>query len=93
MNDLFYLDLEPEICNFADDIIIYACDTSIHTVIVILEDDLQNILDWFKESRMCADPTEFQMMFLGLKSNNSLCLDINGQKVKLIEHVNCSASK
>ena len=75
INDLFYLDLESEICNYADDTTIYACDKSIDTVIVKLKDDLPKFL------------AKFQMMFLGLKSNNSLCLNIDGQKMKQSEHV------
>ena len=34
INDMFYLDLKSEICNFADNAKIYACDKSIDTVIV-----------------------------------------------------------
>ena len=36
---------------------------------------------------ICANPTEFQIMLLGLKSNNSLCLNIDGQKLNKNEHV------
>ena len=84
---MLYLDLEYEICNFADDTTIYACDKSIDTVIVKLEDDLQKILNWFKENGMCTNPAKFQMMFLGLKINNLLCLNIGGQKINQSEHV------
>ena len=40
---MFYLDLEFEICNFADDTTVYALIRSIDNVIVKLEDDLQKI--------------------------------------------------
>ena len=43
INDMFYIDLECEICNFADDTTIYACERPIDTVTVKLEDDLQKI--------------------------------------------------
>ena len=36
---------------------------------------------------MCANPAKFQMIFLGLKINNLLCLNIDGQKIKQSEHV------
>ena len=49
-NDLFFTDLESEICNFADDTTIYACDTSIDAVTIKLKDDLQKLLDWFKNN-------------------------------------------
>ena len=87
INDMLYLDLESEICNFADDTTIYASDRVIDNVIVKLEEDLQKILDWFKENGMCANPAKFQIMFLGLNINNSLCLNIDGQRVKQSEHV------
>ena len=50
INDMFYIDLEFEICNLVDDTTIYACKKSIDTVIVKLEDDLQKILNWFKKT-------------------------------------------
>ena len=84
---MFYIDLESEICNFADDTTIYACNKSIDTVIVKLEDDLQKILKWFKEKGMCDSPAKFQMMVLGLKIDNLLCLNIGGQKITQSEHV------
>ena len=76
INDLFFTDLESEICNFPDDTTIYACDTSIDAVTIKLKDDLQKLLDWFRNNGMCANPTKFQMMFLGLKSDNSFILNI-----------------
>ena len=66
INDMFYIDLKSENCNFADDTTIYACDKSIDAVIVKLEGDLQKTLSWFKENGMCAIPATFQMIFLGL---------------------------
>ena len=41
INDMFYLDLQSEICSFANGTNIYACDTTIDIVVVELEDDLQ----------------------------------------------------
>ena len=79
--------MESKICNFADDATIYACDTSIDAVTMKLKDDLQKLLDWFKNNRMFANPAKFQMMFLGLKSDSSLILKIGGQQVKQSEQV------
>ena len=44
LNDLFPTDLESEICNFADDTTIYACDTSVDAVTIKVKDDLQSFL-------------------------------------------------
>ena len=34
INDLFYVELESEICNFADDTTSYACDTDVDAVMI-----------------------------------------------------------
>ena len=34
INDLFFIGMESEICNFADATTIYACDTSIEAVMI-----------------------------------------------------------
>ena len=57
--------MESDICNFADDTTIYACDTSIEAVIIRLESDLHRMLQWFNDNGMKANPSKFQIMFLG----------------------------
>ena len=42
INDLLFRDIDAEICNFADDNTIYACENEIFKVIISLEDSLQN---------------------------------------------------
>ena len=42
INDLFFIEMESEICNFADDATIYACDTSIEAVMIRLEGDVDS---------------------------------------------------
>ena len=66
-------------CNFADDTTIYACGTSIDAVTIKLKYDLQKLLDWFKNNGMCANPSKFQMMFLGLKNDTSFILVYNSK--------------
>ena len=75
INDTFLMDLESEICNFAD----YSCSTSLGDATIRLENDLQKLLTWFTENGMRANPSKFQMMFLGHKRANKLCLNVNGQ--------------
>ena len=72
INDLFYRNLESEICKFADDTTIYLCDSNIDSVIVKLERDLQEVLEWYTANGMRANPSKFQIMFLGLKRQNKL---------------------
>ena len=78
INDLFLIEMESDICNFADDTTIYACDTSVEAVIIRLETDLHRMLQWFNENGMKANPSKFQIMFLGQENMSNLCLSING---------------
>ena len=43
--------MESEICNFADDTTIYACDTSIEAVMTKLESDVYRLMKWFQARR------------------------------------------
>ena len=78
INDLFLIEMESDVCNFADDTTIYACDTSIEAVIIRLESDLHRMLQWFNDNGMKANPSKFQIMFLGQEDISKLCLNING---------------
>ena len=85
--DIFLMDLESEICNFADDTTLYSCSTSLDDATIRLENDLQKLLTWFTENGMRANPSKFQMMFLGHKHANKLCLNVNGQFILQNEEV------
>ena len=47
---------KTDICNFADDNIIYRCAKSVNTVIENLQSDLNKALNWFKDNQMMANP-------------------------------------
>ena len=49
INDPFVVGLESEICNFADDNIIFACGSNIQEIVIKLENDLGLLLDWFSK--------------------------------------------
>ena len=44
--DLFYIELNSEICNFADDNTVYSCGISISEITTNLENDLSTLLNW-----------------------------------------------
>ena len=48
-------------------------------MIAKLEIDVHNALKWFKSNLIVANPTEFQVMFLGFRKNQNLLLDNNGE--------------
>ena len=68
-------------CNFADDTTLYVCGCSLDQIVPMLENDLSALIKWFFENGMVANPGKFQIMFLGLKEQNTLRLNINDNKV------------
>ena len=78
INYLVLIEMGSDICNFADDTTICACDTSIEAVITRLESDQHMMLQWFTDNSIKANPSEFQLIFLGRKEMSRLCLNING---------------
>ena len=74
INDLLPIINVTNICNFADDNTLYACGTSMETIISNLSSDLSIVLVWFKENMLVANPKKFQMMLLG---NNIEPVEIN----------------
>ena len=52
LNDLFYLFLDTEVCNIADDTTPYACNSDIKTLLHNLESDAASAVMWFDANYM-----------------------------------------
>ena len=87
INDLFYMDLYSEMCNFADDNTVYSCGTSISEITTNLQNDLRTLLNWFYANGMVTNPDKFQVMFLGLNEKHKLRLNIEGVKISATKNV------
>ena len=87
INDIFYMNLDCDICNFDDDITLYLCRPSIDVVITEVENTLTTILTWFDQNGMVANPAKFRMMFLGKKVDSKFHLNVNGKIVLEDEQV------
>ena len=70
INDLFLFIEKSEVCNFADDNTLYVCDPSVDNVINSLQTDVDHLIKWFTDNSLVANPSKFQLMFLGSKENN-----------------------
>ena len=81
INDLFFMKLNSEICNFADDNTLYSCGKDLNEVVTNLEIDLSRLFKWF------ANPKKLQLMFLGLTRHSRLRLNIEGNKVSATDRV------
>ena len=87
INDLFFLKLNSEICNFADDNTLYSYGRDLNEMVTNLEIDLSILFKWFAENGMVAKPKKFQLMFLGLTRHRRLRLNIEGNKVSAADCV------
>ena len=62
---------ETEVCNFADDTIIYSCSPCFDEGTLKLSNDTYLILNWFRIHSMVANPGKFHIMILGSNIDNS----------------------
>ena len=69
INDLFLFIIDTELCNFADDNTLYACDSNLKNALTRLRKDTIRIINWFSNNSMVANPAKFQLMFLGNIAN------------------------
>ena len=87
INDLLLEVKELEICNFADDTTIYTNGNNIANMILSLEEDLSNTLNWFRVNHMATNPGKFQVIFLGIREQPKLILEINDTTIPLTDKV------
>ena len=74
INYLFFVIEKSDICNFADDNILYSCGANLETVLENLE---RKRLYWFKFNSIKANPEKFQFMMLSKKSYQPQKLSVN----------------
>ena len=48
MNDLFFTNEYTNVCNYADDATLYACNNEVNTLIMVLEHDSPIAMEWFE---------------------------------------------
>ena len=82
INDIFTFIEKTEICNFADDNIIYDCGEDSPNISENLKHDLKILLKWFRINSLQANPGKFQFMILGKKKRNSVKLIINNTEIE-----------
>ena len=81
INDIFYAIEASEICKFVDDNMIYALSHNAESKIAKLETDIYSTLKWFESNSLVENPLKYQVMFLGLKKNQNLALEKNGDVI------------
>ena len=87
INDFLYDMQHSKVCNFADDNTIYACGQGLDSDSVISnnEKDMKiAIIDWYQDNQMVPNPEKLQIMFLDVKDDLKLCIDISGNAVHML---------
>ena len=82
LNDLFMFVKDAEICNYADDKTIYACDSNIESVVKTLESDALKIASWFPNNCMKLNEDKCHLMIFG---DNSKEISLNIGRVTIQE--------
>ena len=74
-------------CNFADDNTIFSCNDTFECLASNLEEDMSQAISWFKSNQMVANPSKFQVMLLGLKTDDNIVLDIGKVSIDVVSSV------
>ena len=82
LNDLLMFLEETKVCNYADDMTIYACGPKIETVIAHLEHDALKITEWFPNNFMKLNEDKCHLMVFGARGGNEITIKIGGACVK-----------
>ena len=67
INDLFWINEETDVCNFADDTTLYACDMNLDTVLNKLEHDALLVIEWFEANYMKLNTDKCHLLVAGHK--------------------------
>ena len=81
INDIFLVLEKSDICNFADDNILYSHGSKLPLLLNNLEHDMRNLLYWSKINSLKVNPGKLKFIILGKKKRLKYSLIYNYQKV------------
>ena len=76
IDDLLLFLVETDICNYADDTTIYACDKTLDSVVARLESDSSIVIQWFRGNCMKLNADKCHLLILGRTYNQQVTLII-----------------
>ena len=80
INDLFFIIEQAEICSYADDNTINACDMNLENLLRRLEHDSHLAIEWFKQNYMKLNEGKCHLLISGSK-HEVLWANIGGKKI------------
>ena len=67
INDLFWLNEQTDVCNYADDTTFHACDQNLESLIQRLEHDSLLAIEWFENNYMKLNGDKCHLLISGFK--------------------------
>ena len=67
LNDLFYLENDCDVCNFAEDTTPYACDTNLESLMFRLEFVTEQAIEWFEINYMKLNVDKCHLIIGGIR--------------------------
>ena len=80
INDLFFIIDEVNVCNFADDTTIYACDQELDNLLNRLEHDSLLAIEWFECNYMKLNSEKSHFLLSGVKHQHH-CISLGESKI------------
>ena len=87
MNDLFFLNIDSDIFNYADDNTISKAGKNPLDVVNTLKKDICTSIDWFTENELYANQDKFQGMAIGKAFSDITTVDIYGTEIKFVDNI------
>ena len=67
LNDLFFINIEYDLCNFADDNTLHLCDLSLDRLVHKLEASAKSVIKWFDHNYMNLNKSKWKFLISGNK--------------------------
>ena len=80
INDLFFIIEQTDVCNYADDNTLNACDMSLENLLKRLEHDSSLAIEWFQNNYMKLNEDKCHLLVSGFK-HEVLWADIGGKRI------------
>ena len=81
INDLFYCDIDSNICNYADDNHLCNGRRSVDDLKSVLEQDALQAINWFTDNYMDANPEKFQFIAMDRHGHIELSMSISDNTI------------
>ena len=64
LNDLCFIDIKSDLCNFADDNRLYVCDISLNPLLEKLETSAKSVIQWLENNYMKLNESKCKIFII-----------------------------